>query len=212
MWRRRLLALAAVVAVPASVALALLGLDVLRVPGQLEADDVRFQAAPKRQSQLWTGLGFLPGDPGERLLEVDDDVAYRQVIANFVKVGVGQSVGATSAFGPEAENRRGRAQFELTTRSAEDSNPKRRSVLLNLLAVMSLDTFTSDAAERENILRTAIFTLRSAVEVDPTNEDAKVNLELALRDAKATNLPGTDPESGAAHGSLSGQGRTGTGY
>jgi hypothetical protein len=208
-WRQRLLLAAAVLAVPAAILLVVVAVDVLRVPAELEGDDVRFQAAPRRQGQLWTGLSFLPGDIGERLLSVEDDLAYRRVLASFVKVGVGQQ---TSAFGPEAENLRGRTQFDLTTRSAEDSNPKRRSVLLNLLAAMSLETFTSDAAERENILRTAIFTLRSAVELDPENEDAKLNLELALRDAKATNLPGTDPESGAAHGSLSGQGRAGSGY
>lgn len=211
MWRRRLLVVAAVLAVPVALAAAVVAVDVLRVPGQLQGDDVRFQAAPRRSSSLWTDLSFLPGRPGERLLDVDDDLAYRRVIANFVKLGVGQQEQST-AFGPEAENRRGRTQFDLTTRSAEDSNPKRRSVLLNLLAAMSLETFTSDAVERENILRNAIFTLRSAVEVDPTNEDAKINLELALRDAKATNLPGTDPESGAARGSLSGQGRSGSGY
>ena len=210
MWGWRLLVAAVALAVPAALALAIVAVDVLRLPGRLEGDDVRFEAAPKRQSELWTDLSFLPRDSGQRLLGVGDDLAYRSAIAKFVKIGVGQQ--ESSGFGPEAENLCGRTQFELTTLSASDSNPERRSVLLNLLAAMSLETFTSDAAERESILRTAIFTLRSAVELDPTNEDAKLNLELALRDAKATNLPGTDPESGAARGSLSGQGRTGSGY
>jgi hypothetical protein len=76
---------------------------------------------------------------------------------------------------------------------------------------MSLGRYSTDAVEQETILRRSIQLLRSAVEVDPTNADAKLNLELALRDAKATNLPGTDPDAGAAHGSLSGQGRPGGG-
>ena len=64
----------------------------------------------------------------------------------------------------------------------------------------------------ENVLRKAIEIFRSAIAVDSTNQDAKINLELALRNAKAVNLPGTDPDSGAAQGSLSGQGRAGSGY
>jgi transcriptional/translational regulatory protein YebC/TACO1 len=77
---------------------------------------------------------------------------------------------------------------------------------------MSLDRYSYDQAEREAILRKAIHTFRSAVDTDPGNEDAKVNLELALRDAKATNLPGTDPSGGAAEGTISGQGTSGSGY
>ena len=39
-----------------------------------------------------------------------------------------------------------------------------------------------------------------------------LNLELALRNAKAVNLPGTDPSGGAAEGTSSGQGSSGSGY
>jgi hypothetical protein len=77
---------------------------------------------------------------------------------------------------------------------------------------LSLETRSVDPNESENVLRKAIATFRSAIEVDPSNQDAKINLELALRNAKAINLPGTDPDAGAAQGSLSGQGRAGSGY
>jgi hypothetical protein len=206
MRRRRLLRLAAILAVPAAIVLGVVAVDVLRVPGQLEGDDVRFQAAPLRQQGLWDDLGFLPGGVSSRILDVEDDLAYRRTIALFVRVPPG-----VETYGPEQENLRGRMQSELTRGSADDSNPKRRSVLLNLLAATSLGFYSSDPTEEENTLRRAIQTLRSAVEVDPENADAKLNLELALRDAKATNLPGTDPDSGAAQGSLSGQGRAGGG-
>jgi hypothetical protein len=208
MWRRRAIRLVAVLAVPAAIVLALLAVDLLRVPGELEGDDVRFQAAPLRQQGLWDGVGFLPGGVTKRLLDVEDDLAYRRTVALFVKVQPGKE---ENLYGPEAENLRGKAQLALTEGSAADSNPHRRSVLLNLLATMSLGRFSSDPVEKDSILRTAIQTLRSAIDVDPENADAKLNLELALRDAKATNLPGTDPDAGAAHGSLSGQGRAGGG-
>jgi hypothetical protein len=206
MSRTRLLRLAALLAVPAAIVLGVLSVDVLRVPGELEGDDVRFQAAPLGQQGLWEGLGVLPGGVSERLLDVEDDLAYRRTIALFVRVPPG-----VETYGPEQENLRGKMQSELTRGSAEDANAKRRSVLLNLLAASSLGRYSSDPVEEESILRRAIQTLRSAVEVDPENADAKLNLELALRDAKATNLPGTDPDTGAAQGSLSGQGRAGGG-
>ena len=114
--------------------------------------------------------------------------------------------------GPELENLSGQVQLELTRGSAEDANPKRRAQYLNLLATMTLARFGSDQAETESTLRRAINLLRSAVETDPQNADAKLNLELALRNAKATNLPGTDPSGDAAEGTISGQGRSGSGY
>jgi len=208
MTRRRLVRLAAVLAVPLALVLVVLAVDVLRVPGQLESGDVRFQAAPRRQSEPWSGADFLRGWPAMRMLDANDDLDYRQALARFLRVEPGK----VEIYGPKLENLRGRVQVELTRLSAEDSNPARRSRLLNLLGAMSLDRYTYDQAEREAILRKAIFTFRSAVETDPGNEDAKVNLELALRDAKATNLPGTDPSGGAAEGSISGQGSSGSGY
>jgi hypothetical protein len=204
-----LLRLAAVVSVPAAIVLVLVAVDVLRTPGELESNDVRFEAAPLRQKGLWEDISFFPGGPGKSLLEVQDDLAYRRALALFVRVEPGRN---EFLFGPEAENLRGKAQLELTRWSAEDANPQRRSRLLNLLAAMSLERYSSDATESQDVLRRAVHMFRSAVEVDPANADAKLNLELALRTAKAVNLPGTDPDAGPAEGSISGQGRSGSGY
>ncbi|CAN5180471.1 hypothetical protein BH09ACT13_BH09ACT13_03480 [soil metagenome] len=208
MWRSRAIRAAAVLAVPLAILLALLAVEVLRTPGQLETDDVRFEAAPMRQQGLWADLGFLPGGAGKRLLDLEDDLAYRRTVAMFLRVEPGK----VEIFGPELENLRGKVQFEITRGSAEDSNPKRRAQLLNFLAAMSLERYGADQTEADTILRRAIHTLRSAVETDPENADAKLNLELALRNAKAVNLPGTDPSGDAASGTISGQGRSGGGY
>lgn len=206
-WRTWLLRVAAVVAVPVALCLLLVAVDVLRVPGELEGDDVRFEASPRRQAGLWEDLGVLPGSPGARLLGTNDDLAYRRTLAIWVRVPPG-----TEIFGPELENLRGRLQLELTETSAEDGNPTRRSHLLNLLGALTLENRSTDPSESENQLRRGIDLFRSAIEASPANDEAKVNLELALRNAKAVNLPGTDPDAGAAQGSLSGQGRAGTGY
>lgn len=207
MGRKWLLRSAALLAVPAALLLVALAVDVVRVPQELEADDVSFESAPRRQAGLWDGLGAMPGRPGARLLGVDDDLAYRRTLAIWVRVPPG-----TEIYGPELENLRGRLQSQLAEASAADSDPTRRSQLLNLLGALSLETRSTDPNESENVLRKAIATFRSAIEIDPSNQDAKINLELALRNAKAINLPGTDPDAGAAQGSISGQGRAGSGY
>ena len=206
-YKRWAIRAAAALAVPLAVVLAVGAVDVLTVPAAMKRDDVRFQASPQSRS-LWSNLGFLPGNLETRALGLGDDVSYRRTLQLFLRVKPGK----VEIYGPELENLYGKAQFEITRGSADDPDPRRRSVLLNLAAAMSLAHFSSDPNENANTLRKAIQELRTAIELAPTNDDAKVNLELALRNAKAQNLPGTGPESGASEGSLSGQGRSGTGY
>ncbi len=208
MRSNRLLQGAAIVALPLALFLAVLAVDVLRLPGALEAGDVRFEAAPRRATSPWSGIDLIRGWPAKRLLGVGDDLAYRKALARFLRVEPGR----VEIYGPKLENLRGRVQVELAELSADDANPVRRARFLNLLGAMTLDRPTYDQDERDAILRKAIFTFRSAVDTDPENEDAKTNLELALRDAGATNLPGTDPSGGAAEGTISGQGISGSGY
>ena len=205
--RRKAPSVAAVLAIPLALGLVALAVDVLRIPGALERDDVRFEAAPSRQQGLWDGVGLAPGVV-ESLLELDDDLDDRRTMARFLRV----QPGTDEIFGPELENLSGQVQLALTQGSAEDANPQRRAQYLNLLATMTLARFGSDQAEAETTLRRAIHLLRAAVETDPQNAEAKLNLELALRNAKATTLPGTDPSGDAAEGTISGQGRSGTGY
>lgn len=207
MRRRRLLHAAAALALPLAAVVAVLAVDVLRLPSVLETGDVRFEAAPARSGTPWSGLDFLPGWPAARLLDVDDDLAYRRTMKRFLRVAPGKEI-----FGPELENLRGRVQLEFTSGSAADRNPVRRAQYLNFLGAHMLVAYGTSPAETETILRRAVHTFRSAVETDPGNADAKLNLELALRNAKAVNLPGTDPDAGGAEGTLSGQGRSGTGY
>lgn len=207
-WRRWALLVAAVVAIPLAIALAVIAVDVLRVPGKLASGDVRFDAAPKKRDAVWSNLDFVRGWPAARLLEVEDDLGYRRTIRTFLRVEPGK----VTVYGPELENLRGRAQREITAGSVEDPNPKRRAQYLNFLAAMLLERYGTSQVEADNILRRAIDTLRIAIQVDPENADVKLNLELALRTAKAVNIPGTDPDARRDEGDLSGEGRSGSGY
>jgi hypothetical protein len=88
----------------------------------------------------------------------------------------------------------------------------RQSRLLTLYGVMTLDARPLGDSERSNMLRNAASAFRNAIELDPTNADAKTNLEAVLSTFGPINLVGPDPEGGASSGNTSGQGTTGSGY
>lgn len=208
MSRRGVLWVVAVLAIPIALALVVLAIDVIRVPGSLARGDLEFEAARVRADTPWSGVDFVRGWPAARLLGIEDDLAYRRTMKEFLRVEPGKIV----ALSPELENLRGIVQRELTEGGATDSNRNRRSQYLNLTAATMLDEGAATSTEKDVVLRRAINLFRDAIYVDPENADAKVNLELALRDAKAVNLPGTDPDAGGADGTLWGEGRSGSGY
>jgi len=206
--RTWLIRIAAVLAVPVAVALAVLAVDVLRVPGEIAADDVRFQAGPRVRRSLWDDLGFLPGRPGARLLGTDDDVRHRKTLALFAQVQPGK-VAVTS---PELEALRGQAQLEVTLQARVEREPHRLSQQLNNLGVLTMGRYSTDSQEAIQILSRGVGAFQNAIEVDPDNADALRNLEILLRRPEAATLPPNDPSQGGAQGRVSGQGRVGSGY
>jgi hypothetical protein len=72
--------------------------------------------------------------------------------------------------------------------------------------------YTSDPRERDANLKEAIESFRTAIRLDSRNDDAKANLEFALRAAEPGQLAGENPERGAARGQRAGAGRAGGGY
>jgi len=206
--RTWLIRIAAVLAVPVAVALMVLAVDVLRVPGEIAADDVRFQAGPRVRRSLWDDLGFLPGRPGARLLGTDDDVRHRKTLALFAQVQPGK-VAVTS---PELEALRGQAQLEVTLQARVEREPHRLSQQLNNLGVLTMGRYSTDSQEAIQILSRGVGAFQNAIEVDPDNADALRNLEILLRRPEAATLPPNDPSQGGAQGRVSGQGRVGSGY
>jgi len=206
--RTWLIRIAAVLAVPVAVALVVLAVDVLRVPGEIAADDVRFQAGPRVRRSLWDDLGFLPGRPGARLLGTDDDVRHRKTLALFAQVQPGK-VAVTS---PELEALRGQAQLEVTLQARVEREPHRLSQQLNNLGVLTMGRYSTDSQEAIQILSRGVGAFQNAIEVDPDNADALRNLEILLRRPEAATLPPNDPSQGGAQGRVSGQGRVGSGY
>jgi hypothetical protein len=200
--------IAAVVAVPAAFFLALLAMDVLRLPEAVANDDRRFQTSPLRQGGLWEA-GFSPGGAGRRLLALDDDVEYRRLVGLYLRVEPGRV--DFQGF-PELEALRAKAQFELTRKSGTEPDHRRRSRLLTLFGVMTLDQRALTEEEHVNFLRAALEAFRAAIALDPENEDAKTNLETVLRVFGPVELSGQAPSGGRNQGDVSGQGSAGSGY
>jgi hypothetical protein len=208
MTRARLVNVAALLALVVSGLLVAFAIDVLRWDLQLAEQDVRFLAAPK-QARFSTPSGVLPFGVAEKTLDGKDDLAFRRQLQGFARVRPG-AVFDAQAF----EALRSETQLALARLSRVDPDRHRRSRAANMIGVIALDPQLAPTVQedRANLLRGAIDSFRSAVEIDPSHSDAKRNLELALRIPGAAFLPGDSPSGARDAGDEAGLGTPGSGY
>lgn len=206
--RRWLVPALAVLCVPLAVALALFAVDVLSVSRAVTDDDVRFQARPTLPSGLWEEPGFLPGGLAVKTVGLDDDLRYRRAVWLYGRVEPDKVKIVT----PALEALRASVQAELIDASRAETDPLRRSQLLNLLGLLAMDRYAADPGDRANIVRGAIDSFTGAIESNPDNADAKFNLELVLRDFFHAVAPAAAPDRGRLGGRVAGVGRDGSGY
>lgn len=208
--RERIYLAATIVAIPIAIVLVVFAIDLVRTPGWISDDDTRFQSAPVRSAGLWNEPGVVATRARLKTLGVEDDLSYRRTVGLFSRLRPGQS---DQGINPELEARWAKLQFDLTAQSRENPDAARRSELQNLLGVTLLARYLyASPDQRTMLLSNAVGAFRTAVELDPTNDDAKVNLELALRAYAPILFPSNAPDAGGARGQESGQGRTGSGY
>ena len=208
--RDKVLTAAAVVAIPIALVLVFLAVDVLRTPAWISRDDTYFASAPLRGSGLWNEPGLLATRARLRSLGIEDELAYRRTVALFARLRPGEADQGVDA---EQENRWAKLQFDLTTESRENADPRRRSELQNLLGITLLARYLYASPDQRNmLLSNAVGAFRAAVELDSGNDGAKLNLELSMRAYGSILLPSNAPDTGGAHGQESGQGRSGSGY
>ena len=208
-WRRWLLLALAVICVPLAIALVLVAVDVLRVSGQVTSDDVRFQARPTILSGLYDEPGFLPGEVASKAVGLDDDLRYRRAVWLYARANPSN----TSVYRtPTQEALQASLEPKLIDAVRAEKDPRRRSRLLNLLALVAMSRYAVDPADRSNIVRGAIGSLTNAIEIDPDNADAKFNLELILRDFFHQVAVAAAPDRGRLGGNMAGVGRDGSGY
>ena len=189
--------------------LLLTALDVARWQSALENGDVRYRAAPQ-EDDLWQPAPTVPFGAAEALLGVDDDVDFREALRTLRLAGVAQSESSD----PRLALRRSEARSLIAAIAEGDADRWRRSRAMTLLGVISFASALSDSQDQESLQRDALARFRGAIELEPDNDEAKANLELALRrDAEAGESGGgDDPTPGGQGARGAGAGEAGGGY
>ncbi len=183
--------------------------DVLRVGGAVEGDDVRFQARPALPSGLFEDPGFLPGAVAPKAVGLEDDLRYRRAVWLYARANPSNT---TVYLTPTQEALRASLEPKLIDASRAETDPRRRSRLLNLLGVVAMSRYAVDPGDRSGTVRAAIDSFSNAIKADPENADAKFNLEIVLRDFFHQVAPASAPDRGRLGGRVAGVGRDGSGY
>jgi len=208
--RRHRAALLALLCVGLGTLLVLLALDSSTWQRTVTRDDLRFRALPAHRG-LWKPPSVLPGSPASALLGTGDAIAYRRALQLFWY----SRIGVNPEERQDLPTLRANAQQHLLELSAGGKTVRERSVATNLLGVLVVTTPTTDADRGSivQILDRASGYFQQAIRIDPTNVDAKLNLELVLRLTKpGKGKFGRDARTGYGFGRGRGNKPTGSGY
>jgi hypothetical protein len=209
--RRAALLLGAAASLAVAVALAFLAVDVHRWPGALESGDARYRVAPSERD-LWAPDELTPRRLARDLLGLDDDLAYRRAV-RALRLG---RVEANAVTDPRLALLRSDAQARLGKIVEEDGDAVRRSAAANLLGVHALVSLVAEERDRATLQAVAVSSFRKAIALDPSNEDAKYNLELSLQRGQQLRIGepagGGNPSPGGRGTRGAGTGDPGSGY
>ncbi|HEX4746905.1 MAG TPA: hypothetical protein VFU99_08495 [Gaiellaceae bacterium] len=218
MTRRELIArgavgAAAVLCLVLAAGLALLALDVARSSAAVREGDVAFRITPEKTG-LWRTGTVVPFNLAVALLGTEDDVEVRRAIRSVRLARLDDPTVFVSD--PELALLRNDAQARLDALVASDADMKVRSRAAGLLGVLGLARLVSETQDRVALLSATVANLQLAVALDPTNDDAKYNLELALQRSRGIQLTegagGQNPSPGGSGSSGAGAGDPGSGY
>jgi hypothetical protein len=172
-------------AAAAAVFLLLLATDVRKWDSQLHADDARFHAYPA-SDDLWQTSTILPERFSRTLLGTGDDVRYRRAASAFFLARPNRRGHQL----PELDAARGEAQLILAQLFGDETNNRRRSHVGNFYGALSLAVLQyQDLEQRVSTLEASVATLQESIRLDPANEEAKYNLESAMRRLRAQPPP-----------------------
>lgn len=208
---RVLYAAGAVACVALASVLFLAAVEIGRISHAIAADDIRYRAEPEAEG-LWQAETVLPFSLGERLLGVQDDVAFREAV-RALRLGR-LDLGITSD--PALALSRGEARARLQQVATEDDHRPRRSRATNLIGVIAFASSLSEARDQAAFVQDAAAAFQTAIELDPDNREAKANLELALQRGRALQPTeaggGPNPSPGGSGAKGAGAGDPGSGY
>lgn len=208
--RRSLRIAGALVVLLVALGCALLATDALLLQNAFRSGDTRF-ASGSLGGDLWRPHQILPLGATGSLLGVHDDVAYREAIRAFV-LGRPREQPFRDT---DLLALRGQAQDRLQAIVEGDGNARRKAEAANLIGVLGFANAAIDPDQAYSYLSEAIGRFRQAIALDPSRDDAKYNLELALTRIRSTPRPQgqrgpRDTRGGTGGGA--GTGEAGSGY
>jgi len=210
---RSLVGLAAVVCLALAIGLGLLARDVAATRAAISKGDVEYRIAPERTG-LWRADTIVPFHVATSLLGTDDDVELRRAVRAMRLARLTDPT--VSLSDPRIALLRNDAQARLDTIVANEKDQKERSRAAGLLGVLGLARLVSETQDRVALLGETVSDLQLAVALDPSNDEAKYNLELALQRSRGIQLTegagGQNPSPGGAGSTGAGAGDSGTGY
>jgi hypothetical protein len=209
--KRAALFIGAAASLALAVGLAFLATDVSRWPGAMKAGDARYRVKTD-EPDLWRPDELAPRRLARDVLALDDDLAYRRAVQHLRLA----RLEGPSVTDPNLSLLRSDAQARLLEIVESDGDGIRRSAAANLMGVVALVSLVAEEQDRAVLLGTAITSFRRAIALDPSNEDAKYNLELSLQRGRELQLSeaagGRDPAPGGRGSRGAGTGDPGSGY
>ena len=191
--------------------LAVVAVDVARWQDALPAGDVRYRVEPD-EADPWTPSTIAPVGLSRALLGVADDVELREALR---AIRVARLDDATVS-DPRVALLRNEAQARLEAVASGGHARTRRSRAAGLLGVLGLARLATETQDPAAAVEAAVLNLRRALVLDPENDEAKFNLELALQRARGVQITeaggGADPTPGGSGAEGAGAGDPGTGY
>lgn len=201
--KRGWLLVACVVVFGAAVCCVVIAHDARAWRDALKTGDAIYARAPARAR--WIADAWLPGDPVGRALGASRDVELRRAVQLYVA-----AIEARRGFDAGETRLRARSAAESALAAvAAQASPAAASQANDLLGVLQALDRSGTGDEL------AVSSFRTAVRADPSNLDAKVNLELALRRVRATQVrhgPGTGSGARGTGRRGAGSGTPGRGY
>lgn len=208
MTRDRILLCAAVLCGALAVVAALIARDVGRWETAIRAGDVDASVPGPSASAAPEVDETLLFSPARSLLGIGDDVRFRRAVALFRRAYPRDEEFQRSTDGGAA---RIRAETSLAEVIRSDGNRTRASTASNLLGILTaLDA--SLAAPGGVAIDRSVVEFQNAIRLDPSNAQAKTNLELLYqRNTSTSSVRGRERFQRSAHAGASAS-ETGHGY
>jgi hypothetical protein len=153
--------------------------------------DAGFARRPSRAR--WAASTILPGDPALRLLGFRDQLALRQAAKRFAKVAA-EGNGLDNGYSESAD--RGALETVLTNLAGSD-DAQVASAADNMLGILAFADSRQLGPSGPAPVERSVADFQAAIQAEPSNADAKFNLELLLRRLLTRGVrPGSNPSIG----------------